>query len=55
MTAELHVLCVFVAPDGGHGNPLGVFVDGTVIARPGPDGSVEVGGRCALDDARPYP
>ncbi len=31
MTAELHVLRVFTTPDRDHGNPLGVFVDGTVI------------------------
>lgn len=30
--AELHVLRVFVGPDGRGGNPLGVFVDGGVIA-----------------------
>ena len=29
---ELHVLRVFVASDGSHGNPLGVFVDGKQIA-----------------------
>jgi predicted PhzF superfamily epimerase YddE/YHI9 len=28
---SLHVLRVFVGPDGGHGNPLGVFLDGTAI------------------------
>ena len=28
---ELHVLRVFVGPDGGGGNPLGVFVDGRAI------------------------
>jgi predicted PhzF superfamily epimerase YddE/YHI9 len=28
---SLHVLRVFVAPDGGHGNPLGVFLDGAAI------------------------
>ncbi len=28
---ELHVLRVFVAPDGGVGNPLGVFLDGASI------------------------
>ena len=31
MTTELHVLRVFTAPDGGHGNPLGVFLDGGAI------------------------
>jgi predicted PhzF superfamily epimerase YddE/YHI9 len=31
MTAELHVLRVFLGPDGGGGNPLGVFVDGGAI------------------------
>jgi predicted PhzF superfamily epimerase YddE/YHI9 len=30
--AELHVLRVFCAPDGGGGNPLGVFLDGAAIA-----------------------
>jgi len=29
---ELHVLRVFVGPDGRGGNPLGVFVDGGVIS-----------------------
>ena len=29
---ELHVLRVFLGPDGGGGNPLGVFVDGRAIA-----------------------
>ena len=29
---ELHVLRVFTAPDGSHGNPLGVFLDGGAIA-----------------------
>lgn len=29
---KLHVLRVFVAPDGSHGNPLGVFLDGRAIA-----------------------
>ena len=29
---ELHVLRVFVGPDGRGGNPLGVFLDGTSIA-----------------------
>jgi predicted PhzF superfamily epimerase YddE/YHI9 len=29
--AELHVLRVFVAPDGGGGNPLGVFLDGAAV------------------------
>jgi predicted PhzF superfamily epimerase YddE/YHI9 len=34
MTAtELTVLKVFVGPDGGGGNPLGVFLDGGAIAR----------------------
>ncbi|MEA2622238.1 MAG: hypothetical protein QOH61_1148 [Chloroflexota bacterium] len=28
---ELHVLRVFVAPDGSHGNPLGVFLQGADI------------------------
>lgn len=28
---ELHVLRVFIGPDGRGGNPLGVFVDGAVI------------------------
>ncbi len=27
----LHVLRVFTAPDGGGGNPLGVFLDGVAI------------------------
>ncbi len=31
MTAELHVLRVFVAPDGSAGNRLGVFLDGAAI------------------------
>jgi predicted PhzF superfamily epimerase YddE/YHI9 len=31
MTTELHVLRVFTAPDGRHGNPLGVFVDGLAV------------------------
>jgi predicted PhzF superfamily epimerase YddE/YHI9 len=30
--SELHVLRVFTAPDGGFGNPLGVFLDGPSIA-----------------------
>jgi predicted PhzF superfamily epimerase YddE/YHI9 len=30
--AELHVLRVFVAPDGTGGNPLGVFLDGAAVA-----------------------
>jgi predicted PhzF superfamily epimerase YddE/YHI9 len=29
---ELHVLRVFIGPDGRGGNPLGVFVDGAAIA-----------------------
>jgi predicted PhzF superfamily epimerase YddE/YHI9 len=29
--AELHVLRVFVAPDGTGGNPLGVFLDGLAV------------------------
>jgi len=29
---ELHVLRVFLGPDGGGGNPLGVFLDGGAIA-----------------------
>jgi predicted PhzF superfamily epimerase YddE/YHI9 len=29
--AELHVLRVFVAPEGTGGNPLGVFLDGTAV------------------------
>ena len=28
----LHVLRVFTTPDGSHGNPLGVFLDGAAIA-----------------------
>ncbi|HJM88206.1 MAG TPA: PhzF family phenazine biosynthesis protein [Dehalococcoidia bacterium] len=28
---QLHVLRVFIAPDGSAGNPLGVFVDGTDV------------------------
>lgn len=32
--AELHVLRVFTDAEGGHGNPLGVFLDGTEIAPP---------------------
>jgi hypothetical protein len=28
---ELHVLRVFLGPDGGGGNPLGVFLDGGAI------------------------
>lgn len=28
---QLHVLRVFLGPDGGAGNPLGVFLDGAVI------------------------
>jgi predicted PhzF superfamily epimerase YddE/YHI9 len=28
---ELHVLRVFLGPDGGGGNPLGVFLDGSAI------------------------
>jgi predicted PhzF superfamily epimerase YddE/YHI9 len=31
MTLELHVLRVFVAPDGSAGNALGVFLDGAAI------------------------
>ncbi|MDP9483666.1 MAG: PhzF family phenazine biosynthesis protein [Chloroflexota bacterium] len=31
MPTELHVLRVFVAPDGSAGNPLGVFLDGPAI------------------------
>ncbi len=30
--AELHILRVFCSPDGGGGNPLGVFLDGAAIA-----------------------
>jgi len=30
--ATLHVLRVFTAADGGHGNPLGIFVDGGEVA-----------------------
>jgi predicted PhzF superfamily epimerase YddE/YHI9 len=33
MMTELHVLRVFVAPDGSAGNALGVFLDGAAIAR----------------------
>ena len=29
--AELHVLRVFLAPDGSGGNPLGVFLDGAAV------------------------
>src|SRR4029453_4885830 len=29
--AELHVLRVFVAPEGTGGNPLGVFLDGAAV------------------------
>jgi len=29
---ELHVLRVFIGPDGRGGNPLGVFLDGTRVA-----------------------
>jgi predicted PhzF superfamily epimerase YddE/YHI9 len=29
--AKLHVLRVFTAADGGHGNPLGVFLDGAEV------------------------
>ncbi|MGH2446087.1 MAG: PhzF family phenazine biosynthesis protein [Candidatus Limnocylindria bacterium] len=29
---KLHVLRVFTAPDGAHGNPLGVFLDGSAVA-----------------------
>jgi predicted PhzF superfamily epimerase YddE/YHI9 len=29
--SELHVLRVFVAPDGSGGNPLGVFLDGAAV------------------------
>jgi predicted PhzF superfamily epimerase YddE/YHI9 len=32
--AELHVLRVFVAPDGTGGNPLGVFLDGAAVPEP---------------------
>lgn len=32
MSAELHVLRVFIGPDGRGGNPLGVFLDGEAIA-----------------------
>lgn len=32
MSTELHVLRVFIGPDGRGGNPLGVFVDGSAIA-----------------------
>src|SRR5687768_14184274 len=28
---DLHVLRVFLGPDGSGGNPLGVFLDGTAI------------------------
>jgi predicted PhzF superfamily epimerase YddE/YHI9 len=28
---ELHVLRVFVGPDGGGGNPLGIFLDGSAV------------------------
>ena len=28
---ELHVLRVFLGPDGGGGNPLGIFLDGSAI------------------------
>ena len=31
MSTELHVLRVFLAPDGSGGNPLGVFLDGAAI------------------------
>lgn len=31
MATDLHVLRVFTAPDGGHGNPLGVFVAGSAV------------------------
>lgn len=31
--ATLHVLRVFTGPDGGGGNPLGVFVDGAEVPR----------------------
>jgi predicted PhzF superfamily epimerase YddE/YHI9 len=29
---DLHVVRVFTAPDGSHGNPLGVFLDGRAVA-----------------------
>jgi predicted PhzF superfamily epimerase YddE/YHI9 len=33
MTTELHVLRVFIGPDGRGGNPLGVFLDGRVVGQ----------------------
>jgi predicted PhzF superfamily epimerase YddE/YHI9 len=32
MTTDLHILRVFIGPDGRGGNPLGVFLDGRVVA-----------------------
>ena len=32
MATTVHVLSVFVAPDGTHGNPLGVVLDGRAVA-----------------------
>ena len=55
MTATLHVLRVFVDADGRHGNPLGVFLDGSAIApddRPGVAAELGFSETVFVDDAR---
>jgi hypothetical protein len=62
--AELHLVHVFIGPGGSGGNPLAVFVDGSTIpvervgseiaVRPGPDHTVEIGGRWALIEVREF-
>lgn len=55
MTATLHVLRVFVDPAGRHGNPLGVFLDGSAIPvadRPGVAAALGFSETVFVDDAR---
>jgi predicted PhzF superfamily epimerase YddE/YHI9 len=55
MTATLHVLRVFVDPAGGHGNQLGVFLDGSAIPvadRPGVAAALGFSETVFVDDAR---
>jgi len=45
--SQLHVLRVFLGPDGSGGNPLGVFLDGTEIP---PDRRLEVAGTLGFSE-----
>jgi predicted PhzF superfamily epimerase YddE/YHI9 len=55
MSASLHVLRVFVDADGAFGNPLGVFLDGSVIPpddRPGVAADLGFSETVFVEDAR---